>query len=129
MYVPAMGGPPNPALGYHEYLGPAIFVPSTRVTLAAARPNRGERVLDVACGTGIVTSQLPPLVGGTGRVVGLDINPGMLAVASAQPKPEGCAIEWKEGSGIAMDLPPASFDLVVCQQGLQFFPDRSAGVR
>src|SRR5687768_5175300 len=103
-----MGGP-NPALAYHEYLGPAIFVPMARVTLAAAKPKPGERVLDVACGSGIVTRELAKAVGGTGRVVGLDINPGMLAVAAAQPKPEGAAIQWKEGSGIAMDLPPASF--------------------
>src|SRR5687767_16031235 len=64
-----MGGAPNPALAYHEYLGPAIFVPMSRVTLAAAKPKQGERVLEVACGSGILTSQLPPLVGGTGKVV------------------------------------------------------------
>ena len=115
----------NPALAYHEYLGPAIFVPMARVTLALARPQPGERVLDVACGTGIVTSQLPALVGDTGKVVGLDLNAGMLAVARAKPS----AVDWKEGDGAAMELADASFDLVICQHGLQFFPDRAAGVR
>lgn len=123
------GAMTNPALAYHEYLGPAIFVPMTRVTLGAAKPKQGERVLDVACGTGIVTMQLPPLVGGTGKVVGLDINPAMLAVASAQTAPEGPQIEWVQASGEATGLPDASFDLVLCQHGLQFFPDREAGAR
>ena len=124
-----MSGGPNPALAYHEYLGPAIFVPMSRVTLAAAKPKQGERVLEVACGTGILTSQLPPLVGGTGKVTGLDINPAMLAVASAQPQPEGPQIQWLEGNGMNMDLPAGAFDLVLCQHGLQFFPEREAGAR
>ena len=115
----------NPALAYHEYLGPAMFAPMARVTLDLARPQPGERVLDVACGTGIVTSQLPALVGAGGKVVGLDLNAGMLAVARAQAS----AIEWKEGDGAAMELGDASFDLVICQHGLQFFPDRAAGAR
>jgi SAM-dependent methyltransferase len=128
--VRAMGGPiTNPALAYHEYLGPAIFQPMTKVTLWAAKLNQGERVLDVACGTGIVTLQLPPLVGTKGRVVGLDINPAMLAVASSQTLPEaGPGIEWMQGNGVALPLPDGSFDAVICQHGLQFFPDRAAGV-
>ena len=125
-----MGGPaPNPALAYHQYLGPAMFVPMARVTLWAAKVKQGERVLDLACGSGIVTSQLPPLVGGTGKVVGLDVNPSMLAVAAAQPSPEGPKIEWVQASAMATGLPDAAFDLVICQQGLQFFSDRAAGVR
>ncbi len=117
--------PPDPALAYHEYLGPALFVPMARVTLAVAKPQPGERVLDVACGTGIVTSQLPALVGAAGRVTGLDISPAMLAVAKATPS----SIEWREGNGTAIELPAAAFDLVTCQHGLQFFPDRAAGAR
>ena len=123
--VATMGGPPNPALAYHEYLGPAIFEPMARVTLAVAKPQLGERVLDVACGSGIVTTQLPALVGAAGRVVGLDINPKMLEVAA-----DGSSdVEWKQGNGMAMDVPSAAFDLVICQHGLQFFPDRAAGAR
>lgn len=122
-----MGGAANPALAYHEYLGPAMFVPMSEVTLAAAKPQPGERVLDVACGSGIVTARLPPLVGSTGTVVGLDSNPAMLAVARAEAPPEGPQIQWRQGNGMAIDLPSASFDLLVCQQGLQFFPDKAAG--
>lgn len=119
----------NPAQTYHDYLAPSIFVPLSAFVLERARPAPGERALDVACGTGVVTRQLAERIGPSGRVVGLDINPDMLAVARAQPAPDGAAIEWKEGSGTAMDLPAGAFDLVTCQQGLQFFPDRPAGAR
>jgi SAM-dependent methyltransferase len=83
-------------------------------------------VLDVACGTGAVTRVLAERVGPRGRVVALDINPGMLAVARvAAPD---INIEWREGSAVSMALPDAAFDSVVCQQGLQFFPDRPAAL-
>ena len=109
----------NPARSYHEYLGPAIFAPCARITLGVADVRPTERVLDVACGTGIVTKQVR-----AARVVGLDINPAMLAIAR---ETEG--VEWVEGSGTAMPLSDSSFDVVLCQQGLQFFPDRAAGAR
>lgn len=86
-------------------------------------------MLDVACGTGAVTRQVAPLVGEAGSVVGLDHSPGMLAVAGALPAPAGAAIAWREGSAGALPFPDAAFDLVLCQQGLQFFPDRPAAVR
>jgi ubiquinone/menaquinone biosynthesis C-methylase UbiE len=115
----------TPAEAYEAYFGPAIFNPLTDALLPHAAVRPGERVLDLACGTGIVARRLPALVGDTGRVVGVDINPGMLVVARRQDN----GIEWLEGNGTALDLPDAVFDLVVIQQGLQFFPDRGAGAR
>src|SRR5512132_1677510 len=97
------------------------------VALADLRP--GERVLDLACGTGLVARLAAPAVGPTGRVTGLDLNPGMLAVARSLPPPSGPSITWIEGSAVAMSFPNASFDVVLCQQGLQFFPDRPAALR
>src|SRR3546814_10148611 len=88
----------------------------------------GERVLDVACGTGVVTRLASEQVGATGAVAGLDVNPGMLAVARAAT-PEGMSIEWHEANAEAMPLPDASFDVVLCQLGLQFMPDRQAALR
>jgi len=67
------------------------------------------------------------MVGKEGKVVGLDINPTMLKVARALNVPAGASIEWWEGS--ALDLPDGPFNLVLCQQGLQFFADRAAAVR
>lgn len=72
---------------------------------------------------------LPCLSAPTGRVVGLDLNSGMLNTARAMPIPEGITIEWREGNASALPFPNASFDVVCCQQGLQFFPDRPAALR
>jgi ubiquinone/menaquinone biosynthesis C-methylase UbiE len=120
---------PNPAEVYEQYFGPALFGPWARVLLEYAAPQPGERVLDVACGTGIVTRHVAPMVGAAGKVVGLDISPVMLAVAHALPAPGGAAVEWQEGNALTLALPDDAFDLVLCHQGLQFFPDRAAAVR
>jgi ubiquinone/menaquinone biosynthesis C-methylase UbiE len=99
------------------------------VLLEYAAPQPGERVLDVACGTGSVARHAAPLVGADGKVIGLDLNPGMLAVARALPAPPGATIEWLEGNATSLALPDDAFELVLCQQGLQFFPDRGAALR
>lgn len=93
--------------------------------VAALRP--GERVLDVACGTGVLARLAAQAVGVTGGVTGLDVNPGMLAVA-ASTTPAGVAIDWREATAEAMPLADASFDAVVCQMGLQFMPDKHAAL-
>ena len=85
------------------------------IAVAALQP--GECVLDVACGTGVVTRLAASAVGSTGRVVGLDINAAMLAVARTLPHPSGTDITWVEGNAVAMDFPDASFDVMLCQQG------------
>ena len=114
---------------YEQYLGPSISDPWTRVLLEYAAPRNGERALDVACGTGSVARRVAPLVGAEGKVVALDINPDMLAVARALPAPVGATIEWREGNAMELPLPDGVFNLVLCQQGLQFFPDRAASLR
>jgi ubiquinone/menaquinone biosynthesis C-methylase UbiE len=84
--------------------------------------------LDVGCGTGVVTRLAAAQVGPGGMVVGLDVNPGMLAVArSATPK--GMTIEWHEASAESMQLPDEAFDVVLCQMSLQFVADRLRAVR
>ncbi len=117
----------NPAQAYESYFVPALFVPWTAVLLEHAAPRPGERVLDVACGTGVVARNAAPLVGSEGKVAALDISPAMLDVARSLPAPAGARIDWHEGSALALPFPSEAFDLVLCQQGLQFFPDRAAG--
>jgi len=114
---------------YERHMVPAIFGPWAADLVALATPKPGERVLDVACGTGVVARLAAQGVGPKGTVVGLDLNPGMLAVARAAPPPVGAQIEWREGNVGAMPFPDATFDLALCQQGLQFFPDRPAALR
>lgn len=106
----------NAALAYEELLVPTFFEPCAQQLLDLAAPRPGERVLDLACGTGVVARRVRSLVGGAGSVVGVDLNEGMLAVAAAT---DG-AIEWRQGDAAAIPLPDGSVDLVCCQQGLQF---------
>lgn len=89
----------------------------------------GMQVLDVACGTGIVARLAAPQVGPTGRVVGLDTNEAMLAVARAQPPAVGAQVEWRQGDATKLAFPDGQFDRVLCQHGLQYVPDRTAALR
>ena len=118
----------NPAANYEKFFVPAIGAPvaTDLIRVAALRP--GERVLDVACGTGVVARLASQQVGDTGTVAGLDINAGMLAIARSALAP-GTPIEWHDASAEAMPFPDASFDVVLCQMGLQFMPDKHAALR
>ena len=110
---------------YERHLVPAISSLWAADLVERAAPQAGERVLDVACGTGIV-ARLAAERMGLGHVVGLDLNAAMLAVARSLPYGPGPAIEWHEGSVLDMPFPDDLFDLCLCQLGLQFFPDRVA---
>ena len=114
---------------YERYLVPAItrIWAADLVQRAGLQP--GERVLDVACGTGVVARLAAEQVGAQGGVVGLDLNTAMLAVARGLPPPSGAMITWKEASALAMPFPDASFNVVLCQLGLQFFPVRPQALR
>jgi ubiquinone/menaquinone biosynthesis C-methylase UbiE len=119
----------NAAELYERYLVPAItgVWAADLVARAALRP--GGRVLDVACGTGVVARLAAERVGAQGAVVGLDLNTAMLAVARAMPPPAGAPVAWTEASVLAMPFPGATFNAVLCQLGLQFFPDRPQALR
>jgi ubiquinone/menaquinone biosynthesis C-methylase UbiE len=112
---------------YQRYLVPAITSLWAADLLDRAQPKPGDSVLDIACGTGAVT-RLAAERAATGRVVGLDLNPGMLGVARSVPT-TGALIEWREGSALNLPFGDCSFDLVLCQLGLQFFPDRPLALR
>ena len=109
---------------YQRYFVPLITALWAADLVERSAPRPGERVLDVACGTGVV-ARLAAERMGTGRVVGLDLNPGMLAVARTVVQNAGPKVEWHEASVLRMPFPDASFDVVLCQLGLQFFPDRA----
>lgn len=112
---------------YERYFVPAMGAPLAADLVAVAALEPGERVLDVACGTGVVARLAAEKVGATGAVTGLDVNPGMLAVARSVPAPG--IITWHEADAQATSLPDAAHDAALCQLGLQFFPDRSAALR
>ena len=117
----------NAAENYERYFVPAIGAPIARDLVDRAALRAGERILDVACGTGIVARLAAEEVGATGTVAGLDVNPGMLAVARSVI-PDQTTIDWHEASAEAMPLPNGVFDVVLCQMGLQFAPDKAAAL-
>ncbi len=114
---------------YERYVARYILGPWAPLLVDAARLAAGERVLDVACGTGVVTRAAAQRVGPAGQVVGVDLNPGMIAVARSLPAPIGAPIEWLERSALDLRLADASVDVVLCQQGLQFFPDKALAMQ
>lgn len=114
---------------YELYKVPRLFGPVARLFLDQVPLRVGDRVLDVACGTGIVARLAAPRVAPSGKVVGLDLNEGMLAVAREHAPEDGTPIEWKQGDATALPFADGVFEVVLCQQGLQFFPDKSRALR
>ena len=114
----------DPASIYEEWSVPAVFAPLARQVLAQITFVPGARALDVACGSGIVARTIAPRVGSAGRVVGLDRNPAMLEVARRKSDLEGLSIEWRQGNADELPFENGSFDLVLCQHGLQYVSDR-----
>jgi ubiquinone/menaquinone biosynthesis C-methylase UbiE len=86
----------------------------------------GQRVLDVACGTGIVSRLAAQQLGADGEVVGVDFNQAMLDVAQKIPPVSGAPMDWRQGDAGALPCADGTFDVVLCQQGLQFFPTKWA---
>jgi SAM-dependent methyltransferase len=114
---------------YERHLVPAVFEPWAEVLLDAVVIAPGSRVLDVASGTGVVARAAARRAGGEGQVVASDVSRAMLARSSAARAPSGAApISYREASADALPFEDGSFDVVLCQQGLQFFPARAAAV-
>ena len=114
---------------YERCVARYILGPWAPSLVEAAGVMPGESVLDVACGTGVVTRIAAERAGLTGRVVGVDLNPGMIAVAETSLPPVGAKLEWYTRSALDLRLEDESFDAVLCQQGLQFFPDKLIALR
>jgi ubiquinone/menaquinone biosynthesis C-methylase UbiE len=118
----------NAPWNYQQFFVPNIGGPLAEDLLAVAHLKHGEHVLDVACGTGVVTRMAAERVAPKGKVTGLDLNPGMLEVARSST-PENLTIEWIEADAEATPLEDGAFDVVFCQMGLQFVPNKLAALR
>lgn len=110
---------------YEARFVPAIFAEWAPLLADIARIEDGQSVLDVACGTGIVARTVADRLGTTGRVVGLDLNDGMLTVAR-RVRPD---LDWRHGDVADLPFADGSFDAVLCQMALMFFPDKARALR
>jgi SAM-dependent methyltransferase len=108
---------------YETYLVPLIFEPyavdlSNR--LASRMP---ARVLEIACGTGVVTRKLVSVLAESASIVATDLNQAMLDTASAVGTRR--PVEWRQADAMQLPFPDGAFDAVVCQFGVMFFPDKA----
>lgn len=113
---------------YQDFFVPSIATPVSGELLRTAALRPGGRVLDVACGTGVVTRATAEQVGPTGSVTGIDVAPDMIAVAETIPA-GGAPVIWQEADAASLPLPDELYDVALCQMGLMFIEDRAGALR
>jgi SAM-dependent methyltransferase len=115
---------------YETILVPAILGPFAAALVGHVAIRPGDLVVDVGCGTGAASRFAAPRAGSRGRVVALDVNAGMLAVARRQRLHDGSApVEWREGDACLLPVADGAADVILCAQTIQFLPDRVGALR
>jgi SAM-dependent methyltransferase len=113
---------------YDRYLGPCLFEPYALDIVQRVLVSEGASVLEIACGTGIVTRHLRDSLPKSARLVASDLNEAMLAYAAGKFGPDD-DVEWKQADATSLPFADASFGAVICQFGLMFVPDKAAALR
>ena len=109
---------------------PAMFAPFAECLVEKAEVQPGSVVLEVACGTGAVSRAAARRAGASGSVTSVDLGEPTLAVARSRPSEPGAApIAYVQSDAGSLPLADDAFDVAMCQQGLQFFPDAGAAAR
>ncbi|MGI9601017.1 MAG: methyltransferase domain-containing protein [Acidimicrobiales bacterium] len=111
---------------YEQFVA-SFFAPWAADLVGRVGLGPGQHLLDVACGTGIVTRAAGPVIGAAGSIVATDLNEGMLTEARRHVV-EAAPVEWRQADATDLPFDDRSFDAVLCQQGLQFVPDRGRAV-
>lgn len=118
----------NAAAIYEQQKVKAIFGPLASATLAAVSISEADTILDVACGTGIMARSVREFLRRSVRISGADLNEGMIDTARALTSGDPDGFDWRIADAASMPFEDASFSVVFCQQGIQFFPDDTAAV-
>ncbi len=114
---------------YNNHSVPAMFGPLAEATMQKVRLRSGTCVIDIACGTGALTREIARKLTGEGRVVGVDLNETMIEVAQSNQPDCRHVLEWYAADVTELPFGDATFDYAFIQQGLQFFPDKSAALQ
>ncbi len=112
---------------YDRYLGPCLFEPYAEDLVERVKVSDGASVLEIACGTGIVTRHLRDCLPKSATLLATDLNDAMLAYAAQKFGPDD-AVEWRQADATRLPFADSSFDAVVCQFGLMFFPDKGTAL-
>ncbi len=122
----ANAAPVSFASGYEQSMVPIVMAPCAEALADALGVQTGDRVLDVACGTGAFSRVALQRSAPSGQLVGVDVMPAMLEVAAGL----GLArAQWRQGNAEQLPVEDHDFDLAACQQGLQFFADKAGALR
>jgi len=113
---------------YDAYLGPFLFEPYAADFVQRLALREGDRVLELACGTGILTRRIAAALPRSARLTATDLNQPMLEYAQRK-LPFDSRLEWRVADASKLPFPDATFDRVVCQFGVMFFPDKLAALR
>lgn len=119
----------NAAQVYEAGPVPLMFLPLAELTFQHVTLRARERVMDAACGTGILTRVAVERFRNLEKIVGVDLNARMLDIARQMTPKTRVPVEWHQADLCALPFPDGSFDVVLCQQGLQFIPDKTAAIR
>lgn len=109
---------------YEGRIVPGVMAPFAQGLIEFADLKVGEKVVDVGCGTGVLARLAWPLVAPSGEVIGIDLSAQMLEVARRRAEEQGLRISWERGDAAALPASDQRFDVVLCQHGLQYFPNR-----
>jgi len=109
---------------YDRYLGPLLFEPYAAIAAQRTKALGPRRILEVAAGTGILTAALQRSLP-DGEIVATDLNPAMLDVAATKV-PSG-SVRFQPADALSLPFADSEFDLVICQFGVMFYPDKVAG--
>jgi ubiquinone/menaquinone biosynthesis C-methylase UbiE len=118
----------NAAAIYEEQKVPAMFGPLADATLAVVPLLENDQVVDLACGTGIVARKVRDKIGRSARVVGVDLNEGMISTAAGLSDESARSCEWSVADATQLPFEDQSFTIAFCQQGIQFLPDKKAAL-
>jgi ubiquinone/menaquinone biosynthesis C-methylase UbiE len=113
---------------YDRYMGPIFFEPYAEDLVGRLHTFSGMRVLELACGTGIVTRLLRDALPPDAKLLATDLNDAMINQARSKFERDG-GVEWRQADAMALPFAAQSFDAAICQFGVMFFPDKLAGFR